>query len=472
MSWCKSMVWHTSSSKALHHQWTNDLLVSLHNKWRVLFLKLYSSSMVRASIHYLRNSSNLQSIAGILHVDYEALLPYLNESIKKNYQDISNIRTENQQLQKSIDILYAEFVRREAIVKYQHNPSSMFSDNAMPHKNKDDKKDYRRRTPIWQWILFVLAGVVLFISGTAAVYLIVDQNQGPDPHAPTAGPKGSDRDADRRALEDFFLATGGANWTNNYGWLTSLDMCTWTGIQCDTNGRVSIIRLTEYKLTGTIPASISKLDSLTSLSLTQNDISGTLPDSLFTMPSLVSLNLSYNPRLSGTIPNVEPPAIYKLWLRGCNMTGNVPNWLTGSKVQDLQLQFNRFTGRIPVLTLGERGRGVFESNQFEGSVPRIIGTIPTINLANNRLNGTLETWARSFSAGQLILANNSLSGHFPFTNSQLNAMTTLDISNNQFTSVRSDLLMPPLLQKCNASNNPFKCPVPRWLVTQCGATCK
>ncbi len=432
--------------------------------------------MVRANFHYLRKSSNLQSTTGILHVDYEALLPYLNESIKKNYQDISNIRTENEHIQKSIDILYAEFVKREAIVKYQHQPGSMFSDHAQTRKAKHDTSHDRKRTPIWQWLLFVLAGAVLFISGAVAIYFVVYQDQSqntPLSLTPIAGPpvpRVLDRDTDKRVLEELFMATGGANWTSNYGWLTSLDMCTWYGVHCS-SARVVQISLANNGLRGTIPPVIAYLDLLGMLSLSGNDISGTLPAGLFELPSLRKLELAYNPRLSGTIPSaVDPPVLGLLYAHGCNLTGNVPTWLTGSKVEDLQLQENRLTGQLPVLPRGLL-RGNFQSNQLEGTVPRYIGYVGDVNLANNRLTGTLDAW-QVINAGSIILANNSLSGQFPLTNSQWQGVRILDISNNQFTSVRSDLLPPPQLQTCNASNNPFKCPIPKWLVTRCGATCK
>ena len=36
----------------------------------------------------------VQLIDGILHVDYESLIPYLSESIKQNYNDIYALRSE------------------------------------------------------------------------------------------------------------------------------------------------------------------------------------------------------------------------------------------------------------------------------------------------------------------------------------------------------------------------------------------
>jgi Leucine-rich repeat (LRR) protein len=421
----------------------------------------------------------VQLIDGILHVDYEALLPFLNESIKRNYRDISNIRTENDQLQKSIDILYSEFVKREAIVKYQHNPSSMFSNNAMPNKKKGDSKDHRYQRPFWHWLLFILAGVVLFVGGSVTVYFVKYSNPNNGPHGtpvlliPDEPPltRVFNRTTDRIALGELYMATGGANWTNNYGWLTAVDICTWFGIKCDQDNRVAMIKLPSCGLNGTIPASIGHLDHLTDLTLPNNDISGTIPPSLFTIPALAWLDLGWNLRLSGALPDQvvkPPPLLQRFGVNNCNLTGNLPNWLTQSSVRNLYVSDNRFTGTIPLLPALLRGD--FQSNQFEGSVPRFIGYVGNINLSNNRLTGTLQSWP-IISANNLLLANNLLSGDLSLTESQFRALQMLDISNNNFTTVRSEVLLPPLLTSCDASNNPFKCPIPRWLKTECGATC-
>jgi hypothetical protein len=440
--------------------------------------------MVRKGTKQLTQEFVLRSLSGILHVDYEALLPFLNESIKRNYQDITNLKAETQQLQKSIDILYSEFVKREAIVKYQHNPSSMFSDNAMPNKKKGDSKDDRprspsnQRRPFWHCILFVLACLVLFASGSLTVHFVTYQSQSPNSDPPLRSPTihdepplttGFNRTTDRLALEELYLATGGANWTNSNGWLTATDFCSWFGVKCDADNRVSTIKLAAFGLNGTIPASIGHFDHLTDLALPSNDIYGTIPPSLFTLPLLRLLDVASNPALSGTIPSYScPPSFTRLWASDCNLTGTLPNWITGSNLKDLFLQNNRFTGTIPVLP--QLTRGYFQSNQFEGSVPRIIGTFGSINLSYNRFSGTLQSW-RSFSANTLILANNSFSGGIPFSNSQFKIILTMDISNNNFTTFPPDILLPPMLGNCDASNNPFKCPIPRWLKTECGATC-
>lgn len=39
-------------------------------------------------------------------------------------------------------------------------------------------------------------------------------------------------DTNRDALMDLYHATSGASWTNNAGWGSSADYCSWYGVEC------------------------------------------------------------------------------------------------------------------------------------------------------------------------------------------------------------------------------------------------
>ena len=52
---------------------------------------------------------------------------------------------------------------------------------------------------------------------------------------------------ERFALAVFYYATTGDGWSNNSGWLTSADVCSWTGIlACNEDGSVTDFKLCEY----------------------------------------------------------------------------------------------------------------------------------------------------------------------------------------------------------------------------------
>ena len=62
--------------------------------------------------------------------------------------------------------------------------------------------------------------------------------------------------------------------------LPRASVCTWYGVKCDANRRVSKLELTYNDLTGSIPESIGKLTALTDLDLSFNHLNGSIPDSI------------------------------------------------------------------------------------------------------------------------------------------------------------------------------------------------
>lgn len=55
----------------------------------------------------------VELIDGMLHVDYESLIPYLSESVKQNYRDIQSNKSETEQIRIVVDLLYSEFIKKE-----------------------------------------------------------------------------------------------------------------------------------------------------------------------------------------------------------------------------------------------------------------------------------------------------------------------------------------------------------------------
>ena len=106
---------------------------------------------------------------------------------------------------------------------------------------------------------------------------------------------------DRAALEALYDATNGANWSSNDNWKTDEPLGQWFGVRTNSDGRVTRLDLSENQLSGTIPAEIGNLTSLTDLLLGRNQLSGTIPVEIGNLTSLDDLELHVN-QLSGTIP--------------------------------------------------------------------------------------------------------------------------------------------------------------------------
>ena len=117
-------------------------------------------------------------------------------------------------------------------------------------------------------------------------------------------------------------------------WSDSLDCCSWEGITCDGDLRVTHLLLPSRGLTGFISPSLTNLSSLSQLNLSHNRLSGTLQHHFFSLLNhLLVLDLSYN-RLSGELP----PFVGDI--SGKNSSGGV--------IQELDLsRWNNFLSSSP-----------------------------------------------------------------------------------------------------------------------------
>lgn len=175
---------------------------------------------------------------------------------------------------------------------------------------------------------------------------------------------------DYAVLEKLYLTTGGGTWNQQQGWLTDCEPCSWFGVNCDSENRVSSIILRGNALVGALPEEIGDLDHLRLLNLGYNKIGADLPASLFTIDSLRDINLSGN-RITGSLPVTVGDQLLLENLRLDNnlMEGDLPGELAS------------YT-RMTILTLND--------NAFTGSVPEGFGDLPflfNLDLSNNDFSG-------------------------------------------------------------------------------------
>jgi len=115
------------------------------------------------------------------------------------------------------------------------------------------------------------------------------------------------------------------------------------------------VKLDHNRLSGTIPASLGSLNSLSYLHLDDNDLTGTIPASLGSSTSLRYLYL-YNNGLTGTIPASlgSNNALSYLWLFNNGLTGTIPASLGSNNAlsylylaSDKQPYTNNLHGAVP-----------------------------------------------------------------------------------------------------------------------------
>ncbi len=281
---------------------------------------------------------------------------------------------------------------------------------------------------------------------------------------------------DREVLEAFYVAVGGAGWTNKGNWGQSAAVSTWFGITTDALGRVTAIDLSDNGLAGELPASMGNLASLVALDLSTNaGLTGGIPE---TMTSLDALDeFRYNgtelciPRVTVverwlfalTVHNgtgvrcpsgTDLEALESLYtaLSGANWT-NKGKWLTNApidewygvtanadgRVTELDLSGNGLAGALPagIAALAHLTDLNLDDNTLTGPIPEEVGTLDdleSLSINSASLSGSLpEELGDLTSLTSLRLEGNSLSGAIPSKLGDLNNLTELDLSDNEVT---------------------------------------
>ena len=281
---------------------------------------------------------------------------------------------------------------------------------------------------------------------------------------------------DKAALEAFYDATGGDNWTVNTNWKSGTlpSDCgdenraagCWFAVNTDASGRVTelnflwigdvnspnnfvgslpaelgdLSRMTHlylaarifgitdrawreshpqlnHTLTGPIPAELGNLRSLTTLHFGGTNLSGAIPPEFGALPALTDLTLRDN-ALSGAIPDLSGLAgtLTGLDLSGNLLSGGVPGWLGDMDLlTSLDLQNNELSGAIPA-TLGDMDALTFlnlSSNQLGGVIPDLSGLADTLT--------------------HLTLDRNQLTGGIPVWLVDMDALLSLSLGGNGLT---------------------------------------
>ncbi len=267
--------------------------------------------------------------------------------------------------------------------------------------------------------------------------------------------------ADYNALMALYNATDGSNWVDNTGWDQDCDICSWYGIFCDSDGRVTHIFLGQNNLVGVIPSEIENLSNLQNLALTTNDLTGSIPIEIGNLSNLTHLYLSQN-NLEDSIPSeIANLTNLEVFTAGSNnLMGSIPTELGSlSNLQTLQLGQNNLSGGIPS-EFGELSSLTslnLNDNSLTGSIPIELGNISNITLLRlerNNLTGSLPIELGNLTNLQtLYIYETLLTGPIPSELGDLPNLNFLWLYNNNLDGCIPSSLLNLCAQNVNLSGN-------------------
>ncbi|KAK6780286.1 hypothetical protein RDI58_022470 [Solanum bulbocastanum] len=247
------------------------------------------------------------------------------------------------------------------------------------------------------------------------------------------------------------------------GW-SGTNVCKWSGVSCDSSGRVSSISLISKSLGGQLPPDLNQLSNLQTFNIQKNRISGSLP-SLSNLPSLQDVHLDSNnftsvptnflsvltnlqkftiddnPNLPPwTIPDslTDSTSLADFSASNANIMGQIPD-IFGSfpSLESLRLSYNNLTGFLPYSFAKSGIQNLVLNNQKLGLTGRIdvLGSMEQLTQAwihVNKFEGPIPDLSLCTNLVDIQLRDNSLTGVIPPSLISLPKLTNASLQNNIF----------------------------------------
>uniref|UniRef100_A0A8I6XJP1 Leucine-rich repeat-containing N-terminal plant-type domain-containing protein n=1 Tax=Hordeum vulgare subsp. vulgare TaxID=112509 RepID=A0A8I6XJP1_HORVV len=245
---------------------------------------------------------------------------------------------------------------------------------------------------------------------------------------------------------------------------------------------LEVLDLSGNGLGGTLP--VRAFENIRNLNLGNNLFSGSLPGSIFALPYLKFLDLSYN-NFEGSFPinfSSEPVPLEVLCLNDNSMSGALPTEQAFENLQNLRelyLSSNQFIGSIPtfLFSLPRIEQLNLSTNYFEGPFPinpssNLSSSLKSLRFSQNNLSGRLSfVWLGNLtkleeidlSANANLFVN--ISGWTPpFQLKQL-LLSACDLDKNIIAEPHF-LRTQQRLEVLDLSNNNLSGSIPNWLFTE------
>ncbi|KAK4486913.1 hypothetical protein RD792_006222, partial [Penstemon davidsonii] len=193
------------------------------------------------------------------------------------------------------------------------------------------------------------------------------------------------------AINSFYVALGSPSLP---GWVASGgDPCGehWQGVDCDDTSSITAITLTGANLGGEFGDSLGGFSSIKSITLSNNLIGGSIPENL--PATLMNFFLSDN-RLTGSIPTSlsSLSQLSAMSLNNNELTGEIPDAFEALTVLvNLDLSNNSLSGELPpsVQNLSSLTTLDIQNNLFSGPIPAKMLNIPNFRNDGNPFNSSI-----------------------------------------------------------------------------------
>jgi Leucine-rich repeat (LRR) protein len=301
--------------------------------------------------------------------------------------------------------------------------------------------------------------------------------------------------------------TEAPGWTSASRWMSQENECTWEGILCNSNSKVSGILLPEHSLTGTLPMELALLrDNLVTLDLARNYIAVEgerlnvfgylyklanlifddnymstttgLPSSFSQLLALEKLTLSYN-LLQGQIDGsviASMQALTHLEIESNYLSGSLPVQVGQlPNLTYLYARRNNFDMNLDDIMAPGNLQSMFalwlDSNTIKGPLPTTIGLLTdltSLSITSSTLKGRLPTeMAQLTELRRLWLYDNNLSGSIPAEFAALTNLEVFEVYENQVVGE-----MPgAICQAIKAAEYEYKVLTADCAEVQCGGCC-
>lgn len=197
-------------------------------------------------------------------------------------------------------------------------------------------------------------------------------------------------------------------------WLPGCELHTVPSLNALT--KLESLDLSNNKLTGEFPITITNLRHLNTLFLPSNDIEGDIPTEISKLVNLKDLHLYWN-----------------------NLTGGIDNLKGLSNLERLSLWGNQFSGNIPSeigLLTNLRSLHLNENN-LVGGIPfsfKNLTHLTVLRLASNELSGSIPSWLGQLTYLQTLdLSYNNFTGQIPYELGYLEYLQYLYLGQNELT---------------------------------------